>query len=233
MTNYPYLAEELNPAFWQWVCSLRAYDNPSGDFIRDTREIRDAHDPNEDWWEVCPTYLGQGCSSAQAEYERRVKQFNRLPQQLRPDVHPTTPEWTLRLRKKLLPYCVWRHESGRMYLVNRNYEPIWYLIGKSDGWCKIDKPSRVLGHFDSKYLYNAGDLRKYGDNLLSLVAMVMNRLSEDGLPPLPSDCRDHPRATEGPVTAERLHRGCRQPNDGVKARTSRRRIPRRGVSPSG
>lgn len=28
--------------FWQWVCQRRAFDNPRGDFIRDTRDLVDA-----------------------------------------------------------------------------------------------------------------------------------------------------------------------------------------------
>ena len=85
--------------------------------------------PNEDWWEVCPARVDRACSEAWAVYERLVKQFNRLPKLPIVDPRPTIPEWTQRLRRKLLPYCVWRHESGRTYLVNREYEPIWYLLG--------------------------------------------------------------------------------------------------------
>ena len=28
--------------FWQWVCKRKAFDNPRGDFIRDTRDLMDA-----------------------------------------------------------------------------------------------------------------------------------------------------------------------------------------------
>ena len=28
--------------FWQWVCKRKAYDNPRGDLIRDTRDLVDA-----------------------------------------------------------------------------------------------------------------------------------------------------------------------------------------------
>ena len=74
-----------------------------------------------------------------------------------------------------------------------------------DSWCPIDKQFWVLGRYDATTLYSDEDLEKYRQNPTYLVEMVVNRLTENGLQPLTTDCRDHPRATEGLVTAQRLY----------------------------
>ena len=202
---YPYLEEEFrsDPIFWQWLCSLNANESPRGDFIRDIRSIRDAHDTNEAWWTRCPKRLAQGNTEAHTEYERLVWQFNCLSKQPIPDNLPTLPTWTRSLVRKLLPYSVWRHGWGGIILVNRRNEPIWCMIDGS--WCPLDNPYWVWGRFDSTNLYNDEDLEHLRQNLPDLVERVINRLTENGLQPLTTDCRDHPRATEGLVTAQRLY----------------------------
>lgn len=198
----PVLAEEDHAVFWQWVCGRRAHDNPRGDFIRDTRTIRSVHDPNEAWWEVCPNCLAGASPAAYGEYQRLVREFNSLPQRPRYNFHQSTPQWTLRLRKMLLPYCVWRHESGPVYLVNRYYEPIWILDSKrSKSWHEIHTPLWVPGQFESRYFYKDPDAHAYVDDTDGLAKVVLDRMANWGLPRLPSDCRDHPRATEGPVSS--------------------------------
>ena len=202
---YPYLEEEFrsDPIFWQWVCSLNANESPRGDFIRDTRIFRDSHDPNGAWWTRCPKRLAQGNTEAHTEYERLVWQFNCLLQQPCPDDLPTLQTWTRSLVRKLLPYSVWRHGWGGIILVNRRNEPIWAMI--EDCWCPLDKPHWVWGRFDAATFYRDEDLEKYRQNPTYFVGMVTNRLTENGLQPLTTDCRDHPRATEGLVTAQRLY----------------------------
>lgn len=198
----PVLAEEDHAVFWQWVCDRKAHDNPRGDFIRDTRTIRSVHDPNEAWWELCPNYLAGGSLAAYDEYQLLVTEFNSLPQKPRYNSQQATPEWTSRLRKMLLPYCVWQHESGRIYLVNRYYEPIWRLDSKrSKSWREIHTPLWVPGQFESRYFYNDLDVREHVDDTAGLVEFVLGRMVNWGLPELPSDCRDHSRATEGPVSS--------------------------------
>jgi len=196
------LAEEDHAVFWQWVCDRTAQDNPRGDFIRDTRKIRSAHDPNEAWWEVCPNYLAGASRAASDEYQRLVGEFNSLPRKPSYDSQQSTPRWTSRLRRMLLPYCVWEHESGRMYLVNRYHEPIWSLDSKrSKSWHEICSPLWVRGQFESDYFYNDLDVHVYVDDITGLAMFVFDRMINLGLPMLPSDCRDHPRATEGPVSS--------------------------------
>lgn len=198
----PALAEEDHAVFWQWVCDRKAHDNPRGDFIRDTRIIRSVHDPNEAWWEVCPNYLTGASLAAYEEYQRLVRQFNRLPERPSYNSQQSTPQWTSRLRKALLPYCVWEHDSGRTYLVNRYYEPIWILNSKrSKSWREIHKPLWVQGQFESRYFYKDLDVREYADDIAGLAKFVLERMVNMGMPMLPSDCRDHSRATEGPVSA--------------------------------
>ena len=92
----PALAEEDHAVFWQWVCDRKAHDNPRGDFIRDTRIIRSVHDPNEAWWEVCPNYLTGASLAAYEEYQRLVRQFNRLPERPSYNSQQSTPQWTSR-----------------------------------------------------------------------------------------------------------------------------------------
>lgn len=198
----PVLAEEDHAVFWKWVCDRRAHDNPRGDFIRDTRTIRSVHDPNEAWWEVCPNCLEGASPAAYGEYKRLVREFNSLPKRPKYDSQKSTPHWTSRLRKMLLPYCEWQHESGRVYLVNRYYEPIWTLDSKrSKSWHEIHAPLWVSGQFESRYLYNDLDVHEYVDDTAGLAKIVLDRMINWGLPVLPSDCRDHSRATEGPVTS--------------------------------
>ena len=201
---YPYLEEEFrsDPIFWQWVCSLDANEGLRGDFIRDIRVVRDSYDTNGAWWKECPKRLAQGKTEAQTEYERLVGQFNYLLRQPCPD-DTTLQTWSRSLVRKLLPYSVWRHGWGGIILVNRRNEPIWCMI--DDSWCPIDKPFWVLGRYDATTLYSDEDLEKYRQNPTYLVEMVVNRLTENGLQPLTTDCRDHPRATEGLVTAQRLY----------------------------
>ena len=188
-------------AFWQWVCTRRPHENPRGDFIRDTRRIRSAHDPNEDWWEACSTRMAIACPEALAEYRRLVRQFNLLLQEPSFHSYQGVPDWTPRLRRMLLPYCIWRHEAGQTYLVNRYCEPIWGMdAGSTEGWRAIDAPLWVAGRFEKEHLYDDSDERGYGEDIVGLVQLAMNRLSSSGLPVLPMDCRAHPRSTEGPVS---------------------------------
>lgn len=198
----PVLAEQDHAVFWQWVCARRAHDNPRGDFIRDTRTIRSVHDPNEAWWEVCPNCLEGASPAAYGEYQRLVREFNSLSQRPRYNSQQATPQWTLRLRKMLLPYCAWQHESGRIYLVNRYYEPIWSLDSKrSKSWHEIHTPLWVSGQFESRYFYKDLDVHQYVDDTTGLAEVVSDRMVNWGLPVLPTDCRDHSRATECPVTS--------------------------------
>lgn len=198
----PALAEKDHAVFWQWVCHCKAHDNSRGHFIRDTRKIRSAHDPNEAWWEVCPNYLAGASLAALDEYRCLVRQFNRLSRKPSYDSQQSIPRWTSRLRRMLLPYCVWEHESGRMYLVNRYYEPIWSLdSNRSKSWHEISSPLWVQGQFESNYFYNDLDVHQYVDDISGLAKFVLNRMANSGLPMLPSDFRDHSRATEGPVSA--------------------------------
>ena len=201
---YPYLEEEFrsDPIFWQWVYSLSANEGPRGDFIREMRTVRDSHDPSGTWWKACPEHLAQRSTEAQTEYEKLVLQFSFLLQQPSPDDVPTLSTWTLSLVRKLLPYSIWRHGLGGTFLVNRRNEPIWCMI--DDSWCALDKPQWVRGRFEATILYSDEDLGTYRQNLPYLVEMVMKRLTENGLQPLTTDCRDHPRATESLVTAQRL-----------------------------
>ena len=197
---------ELDPgdlaAFWQWVCTRRPHENPRGDFIRDTRRIRSAHDPKEDWWEASSLRMAIACPEALGEYRRLVRQFNLLPQKPSFDSRHVIPDWTPRLRRMLLPYCIWHHEVGRTYLVNRYCEPIWCLdAGSAEEWRAIDVPLWVAGRFEKEYLYDDRDESGCGTDIGGLVQLAMNRLSASGLPMLPMDCRAHPRSTEGPVSA--------------------------------
>ena len=41
------------PEFWEWVCGRRAQDNPLGDFVRDTRAVREDRNGAEGWHEAC------------------------------------------------------------------------------------------------------------------------------------------------------------------------------------
>ena len=53
---------QLSP-FWRWVCSRHAYDNPRGDFIRETRDlVRMGIDPE--------TRIDSACNEALQEYSR-------------------------------------------------------------------------------------------------------------------------------------------------------------------
>lgn len=196
------LSSEDFAAFWQWVCTRRPHDNPRGDFIRDTRRIRSAHDPNEEWWEACSLRMAVACPEALAEYRRLVRQFNLLPRKPSFESNQVVPDWTPRLRRMLLPYCIWHHESGRTYLVNRYSEPIWCLdAGSSEVWRAIDTPLWVSGRFSKEYLYDDHDESECAADIARLVELAMNRLSASGLPILTRDCRTHPRSTEGPVSA--------------------------------
>lgn len=198
----PGLAEKDHAVFWQWVCHRKAHDNSRGHFIRDTRKIRSAHDPNEAWWEVCPNYLAGASLAALDEYRRLVREFNRRSRKPSYDSQQSIAQWTSRPRRMLLPYCVWGHESGRMYLVNRYYEPTWSLDSIcSKFWHEISSPLWVQGQFESKYFYNDLDVHEYVDDITGLAKFVLDRMVNSGLPALPSDFRDHSRATEGPVSA--------------------------------
>ncbi len=42
-----------SPSFWNWVCDRRALDNPRGDFIQDTRRVRDERNGADGWHEAC------------------------------------------------------------------------------------------------------------------------------------------------------------------------------------
>lgn len=59
-----------NSEFWQWVCKRNAYDNPRGDFIRDTREaVQMGRDP--------AGYLPGAVERAYEEYQKLRRQYER------------------------------------------------------------------------------------------------------------------------------------------------------------
>ena len=202
-----FLEPEDSAAFWNWVCSRKAHANNRGTFIRETREIRDSHDPGEDWWEDsrCNTVLFSACSEASDEYLRFIRQFYRLQPKPTHIRDTRISKWTRRLRWKLLPYCVWRHESGQMYLVNRHYEPIWCL--DTQGWHEINTPIWVHGQFSQQWLYDDGHVHRFTDD--ALAEFVLNRMVQLGLTSLPPDFRRHSRMTEGSEAAEKFRKAKR------------------------
>lgn len=52
----------VTPRFWEWVCERRAQDNPRGDFVRDTRSVREDRDGAEGWHEACLLRLAVACA---------------------------------------------------------------------------------------------------------------------------------------------------------------------------
>ena len=58
----------MNKDFWQWVCERNAYDDPRGDFIRDTREaIRRGDNPDD--------HLPDAVERAYEEYQKLRLQY--------------------------------------------------------------------------------------------------------------------------------------------------------------
>ena len=48
--------------FWEWVCERRAQDNPRGDFVRDTRAVREDRNGAEGWHEACLLRIAVACA---------------------------------------------------------------------------------------------------------------------------------------------------------------------------
>lgn len=74
-----YIKEDRFGEFVEWVCSLRAHNNPRGDFIKDTRGLRkDALAAGEDPAKLVSRALSMACAEADAEYSRLQKEWLRM-----------------------------------------------------------------------------------------------------------------------------------------------------------
>ena len=64
----------MRRAFWEWVATREADDDPRGDFIRDTRDLmaRGLRDPNVEIMNGCQEALDQFYRLAR-EWERKVQ----------------------------------------------------------------------------------------------------------------------------------------------------------------
>ena len=65
----------LGESFWQWVCERRARHDPRGDFVRDTRGLRDDRNGEDGWHEACLVRLPFACDSAKDACKVLAKQY--------------------------------------------------------------------------------------------------------------------------------------------------------------
>ena len=70
--------------FFEWICARKAHDNPRGDFIKDTRAMvgwlkEDSSDADEVefWIDRINLRMDQGCESAQRQFYRLARQYQR------------------------------------------------------------------------------------------------------------------------------------------------------------
>ena len=72
----PFLLE-YDQAFFAWICTRRACDNPRGDFIRDTRDMVDMLDKGIVDESRVNYRLLTGCEEAHVEHHRLARQYER------------------------------------------------------------------------------------------------------------------------------------------------------------
>ena len=124
------------PEFWEWVCGRRAQDNPRGDFVRDTRAVREDRNGAEGWHEAC--LLRLAVASAFRPWNPDVVGADASVQALGTPIHCRTDQEMMPSRKP--PPSPTRKSLGRSVRPRARHAPVGPAApargARSSGTCR-------------------------------------------------------------------------------------------------